>query len=253
MEAFTIALGTIKDYMGTGFVTVLFLVALVYLVVFEKDRVKRIFFVYIPLVIVLVFLCPVSYKIYGLFSEGVTYYRLLWLIPEVPVIAYAMSMLVTGFEGKKKVFCSAFCILLAVFSGKLMYSDMYMIKAQNISHMPQYVVDICDALHVEGREVQVLVPDEMQQFVRQYDPCICIPYGREYMMGLTLESDEIRDAMSENPRDAEKIDLYCVWRAVHYIVVPESMKFEETLNHYDEYMTIDGYVIYKNNQLGTDF
>ena len=89
MEACTIALGTIKDYMGTGFVTVLFLVALVYLAVFEKDRIKRIFFVYIPFVIVLVFLCPVSYKIYGLFSEGVTYYRLLWLLPMGVCIAYA--------------------------------------------------------------------------------------------------------------------------------------------------------------------
>lgn len=252
MDSFATILKVIKDYMGTGFVTVLFLIALAYAAIFEKDRVKRCFFVYMPAMMIPVFLCPLFFKIYGLFSEGVTYYRILWLIPEIPVIAYSMSHLVMSFKGKARVFCVFLCTLLVIFCGKLMYLDTYMIPADNIYHMPKYVVDICDALHVDGREVQVLVPDEMQQFVRQYDPCICIPYGREYMMGLTLESDEIRDAMSENPRDPEKIGRLCVYRYVHYIVVPESMRFEGSLVYYDEYMTIDGYVIYKNMYLDTD-
>ena len=205
-----------------------------------------------PAVVIIVFLCPISYMIYGRISESVTYYRLLWLIPEAQTICYALSKLCASFSGKKKTVMTICVSLLICACGSLMYRNMYMHPAENMYHVPDYVVDICDALHVEGREVQVLVPDEMQQFVRQYDPSICIPYGRQYMLGVYMDEDELRDAMNEEPRDAEKIGMLATYRFVHYIVVPESRRFEENPHDFEEYMTVDGYVIYKNIYLGTD-
>ena len=245
-------LSVIKDHMGTGFVTVLFILSLAYLLFTEKDRVKRCFLVYMPLVVLAFFLCPLSLKIYGKISESVTYYRLLWLIPVTPVIAYAATDVCGLFKGFKRNVCIAGLALLMAVSGRLMYSDMYMVKAANIYHMPQAVVDICDALHVEGREVMAVVPFEMQQFVRQYDPCICMPYGREYMMGISTEVNDLREAMLSPDKDPEEIGTLAAQNGCHYIVLYEYEKFDTPPRYYVEYMTIDGYVIYKSTLLSTE-
>ncbi len=246
MGYFSEILNLIKDYMGAGYVTVLFLFALIAVAIFEKDRIKRCFFLYMPTLLVIIFLCPITYSLYGKVSERVTYYRLLWLIPETIVIAYAMCIMCGRLSGKKKALSVILCALIIAAFGKLIYTDRYVLPAENIYHMPQYVVDICDALHVDGREVQVVVPEEMQQFVRQYDPCICIPYGRQYMMGMVLEADELRDAMNAEDWDGKRVETLAFERYCHYIVLPKGRKFEHELAVYEEYMTIDGYVIYRN-------
>ena len=67
--------------MGEGLIAVIFVLSLFYLAVTEKDRAKKVCFLYVPVVVIIFFLCPVSYRIYAKIAEGVTYYRLLWLIP----------------------------------------------------------------------------------------------------------------------------------------------------------------------------
>lgn len=243
----------IKSYMGTGIVTAVFLLCLAYLALFEKDRVKRCVFVYMPLVVIVVFLCPVTYVFYGKVSEAVTYYRLIWLIPVTPVIAYACTLMISNVKGVKGKLLVALVAVFLAFSGKLMYMDRNMVRAENINHMPDVVIDICDALHVEGREVRAIVPEEFTQFVRQYDPCICLAYGREYLMGIYAPEDDLRDAIVlAEEKDPELIGILAAQREVHYIVVRPGEAFDEVPTFYEEYMVIDGFTIYKNTLLGTD-
>ena len=245
-------LSVIKDHMGRGFVTVLFVMSLAYILFTEKDRVKRCFLVYMPMVILAFFMCPLSLKIYGRISESVTYYRLLWLIPVTPVIAYAAVGVCGRFSGIKQHICVAVLAIIMAVSGRLMYSDMYMVRAANIYHMPQAVVDIADALHVEGREVMAVVPFEMQQFIRQYDPCIRMPYGREFMMGIGVDENELRDVMLSQDKDPQVVGTLAAQNGCHYIVMYEYEKFDTPPRFYVEYMSIDGYVIYKSTLLSTE-
>lgn len=245
-------LTVIKDHMGRGFVTVLFVMSLAYILFTEKDRVKRCFLVYMPMVILAFFMCPLSLKIYGRISESVTYYRLLWLIPVTPVIAYAAVSVCGRFSGIKQHICVAILAILMAVSGRLMYSDMYMVRAVNMYHMPQAVVDIADAMHVEGREVMAVVPFEMQQFIRQYDPCICMPYGREHMIGIAAVDSELRDVMLSPGKDPEVVGTLASENRCHYIVMYEYEKFDTPPKNYIEYMVIDGYVIYKSTILSTE-
>ncbi len=245
-------LNVIKSHMGTGLVTVLFVLSLFYVAVTEKDRAKRLFFLYVPVFILAFFLCPVSYRIYGRISESVTYYRLLWLIPVTPVIAYAAVCVCSGLKGFKQNLCIAGVAVLIATSGRLMYNDVYMVRAANMYHMPQYVVDICDEIHIEGREVMALVPTEFWQFIRQYDPCVKIPYGRQYLMNVYQEPDDLRDAMNAEVRDPHEIGLLATHRGVHYIVVPQNERFETAPYGYEYYKTIDGYVMYKNIYLSLE-
>ncbi|MBO4882968.1 MAG: hypothetical protein J5570_05615 [Lachnospiraceae bacterium] len=235
----------IKEYMGAGLIAVIFVLSLFYLAVTEKDKAKRVCFLYVPIVILAFFLCPLSYKIYGKISEIVTYYRLLWLIPVTPVIGYSAVKICTRFTGFKQNLCIiAFAVLFAA-SGRLMYSDMYMVRAQNIYHMPVQVVDLCDTLHVEGREILVIMPYEFQQFVRQYDPNICMPYGREYMMNMFVGENPLRDAMMAEDKDPELVGRLATERGCHYIVVSQFEDFAEAPWNYEEFMNIDGYKIYR--------
>ena len=244
-------MSVIKSYMGTGFVTVIFLLCLAYLVFTEKDRVKRCAFIYMPLVVIVVFLCPLTYFIYAKVEE-VTYYRLLWLIPVTPVIAYAaVSYLSSIKPGKKKTLTAIALALFIAFSGKLMYSSVHMVRAENLSHMPQAVIDICDALHVEGREVRAAVPEELMQFIRQYDPCICLDFGRQYLMDIYADENDFRDALIAKEKDPVLIGTLGTQREVHYIIVRQGEEFEEIPVNYEEYMRIDGFVIYKNTVVST--
>ena len=243
-------MSVIKSYMGTGFVTVIFLLCLAYLVIMEKDRVKRCVFVYMPLVVIVVFLCPLTYLFYGKVSEAVTYYRLIWLIPVTPVIAYASVSYLTSLKSvRKKAIATIALTLFLAFAGKLMYTSVHMVKAENVHHMPQVVVDICDTIHVDGREVRAAMPEELMQFVRQYDPCICLAYGRQYLMDIYAEENDFRDAMIN--RDIELIGTLGTVREVHYIIVRPGEEFEEIPVNYEEYARIDGFIIYKNTVVST--
>lgn len=236
--------------MGEGLIAVIFVLSLFYLAVTEKDRAKKVCFLYVPVVVIIFFLCPVSYRIYAKIAEGVTYYRLLWLIPVTPVIAYSAVKICTRFKGLKQNLCVlAFAALFAV-SGRLMYSNMYMVKAQNIYHMPVQVIDLCDALHAEGREVMVLMPYEFQQFVRQYDPNICMPYGREYMMNMFVGEDLLRDAVMAEDKDPELVGRLATERGCHYIVISSLEDFPEEPWNYEEFMNIDGYKVYRIIEAG---
>ena len=68
--------------------------------------------------------------------------------------------------------------------------------------MPQAVVDICDAIQVEGREVMAVFPKEMLSFVRQYTPLVCMPYGREMLVERWNADNPLYDAM-----EAEVLDM----------------------------------------------
>ena len=58
------------------------------------------------------------------------------------------------------------CAVLVMLSGSFIYSNEFFNRAENLYHVPQSVVDICDAIEVEGREVMAVFPAELLQYVR---------------------------------------------------------------------------------------
>ena len=123
-------------------------------------------------------------------------------------------------------------LLVIVFTGKYVYTEgVYMKKAENLYHIPQDVIDICELVAPEDEEERVTVafPEELTWFVRQYDSNILMPYGADYIEEDYLDPvyyayknvDEINgvgvlnsDQLIEATRFAE-----CV-----YVVVPEDTK-----------------------------
>ena len=77
------------DYCGDGIYPFLFLVALIYLLLTEKDRKIRLVLVESSLVITILFFFPLFKLVMDKVEEAGTYYRILWILPMTVMIAYA--------------------------------------------------------------------------------------------------------------------------------------------------------------------
>ncbi len=235
-------------YMGKGLIVGWFLVSVFYLFFREQRKQVRILFVYVPVILLLLFFNPLFAKlVYGA-AGGEIYYRILWLIPMTVVIAYAAVHLYGRLKEKWKGLAIGVYAVLIVISGSYIYGNEHFSKAQNLYHVPQCVVDICDAIEVEGREVMAVFPEEMLQYVRQYSPVVCMPYGREQLVDRWGYYDELYQVMQAAVIDADKLAALSKERQCHYVILPQEKPIQGSLYRHDFelFASIDGYDIYRD-------
>lgn len=165
-----------KQYNGTGYYCVLFIIALIYLWNVEEDKRIKAILVYTPTVIQVLFFIPYFYILYNYLDDG-TYYRILWLLPMSVVIAYAGCKLIGVHTKIGLALLSAILIL----GGTYVYKSQYMSVAENEYHLPGEVIEICDMIMPEeGKQrVWAAFPIDLIHYVRQYTTRIQMPYGRE--------------------------------------------------------------------------
>ena len=167
-----------KAYAGTGSLLVLFLLSLFYIWKKEERKEIRNLMVWGTVLIAAGFSCPLFRKIFVRLLDSETYYRVLWVLPIGVSIAYAGMLLlredkdsaveeVTGdksgeaalsgdkektipFRRKRRPWVQpvGLVVLAAVvaLSGSLVYKSTYISKAENVYHIPQVVVEICDEI-----------------------------------------------------------------------------------------------------------
>jgi len=232
-------------YMGTGLITIEFLAAVCYLFLQEKSRPCRILFAYSPIIVLLLFFNPWFFQIFAFAAEEEIYFRMMWLLPVGIVIAYAVVSICISLQGKRRVAFGIVAAVVIAVSGKLVYSSPLYSKAENMYHMPQAVVDICDAIEIPGREVMAAFPDEFILYVRQYSPLVCMPYGRETLMTYYHEMDAL---INSEEIVASELAKMAKQYSCHYVILSEETILHGEMTDYD-YVVFDkmhGYVIYKD-------
>ena len=240
--------GFFKDYMGTGLILIWFLLSLIYLFLHEKKKNIRIVFLYVPVILLIVFLNPVlAGRIYSFMGlEG--YYRILWLLPVTIVIAYTVVQIYGSLKDSKKNMFLVAAAVVIMFSGNLIYTSPLFDRAENIYHIPESVVEICDAIEVDGREVRAVFPAEMIQYVRQYSAVIFMPYGRDLLVESWGNQDDLYDVMESDVIDAKTLCEMCHARECHYIILAEDKKIRGSLqdHEYEFFASVENYIIYKD-------
>lgn len=204
------------NYMGSGLVMGLFLMALIYLFLCEKRQARRILFVYTPIILFLLIFNPLFAWIFERAMGLETYFRLFWLLPYLLVLPYTAVLIVEQLKGWKAALAGVLAVGLIAVSGKPVYSNPLYSRAENIYHVPDCVVEICDAIEVPGREVMAAFPQELLLYVRQYSPVVCMPFGREIFMGIY---DELNSVMEEKEIDLEVLLPLAREKGCHYIVL----------------------------------
>ena len=242
----------LKLYGGNGAILILFIASALYLCITEKSLKKKIMLGIIPLLTMAVFLCPLTKKVYvKVFSDGTdTYYRVLWLIPMYVVIGYGLCRFI--FSLKKSMYQRIAIVVSAVviaLTGSLVYSSQHLTLAENLYHIPQKVIDICDEIApAEGEpRVRAAFPSELVHFVRQYDTDILMPYGREMVVIQWDYYNPVYEVM-EKPEIISADALLKATRETQcsYIVLSVDRKIDEELEDkgLELINTLHGYNIY---------
>ena len=248
---------TMKLYGGNGAILLLFLASAIYLTVTEKSVKKKIMLGILPLLIFAGFLLPITKIVYvAVFDDGSdTYYRLLWLVPMYVVIGYAACKLL--FSLKKSMYQRiGLAVVAAVIAitGSLVYASQHMSLAENLYHIPQSVIDICDVVAPADDEprVRVAFPGSLVHFVRQYDTDILMPYGREMVVTQWDYYNPVYEVM-EKP---EVIDAEALLQATRdtkcsYIVLHEERKIDGNLEELGLELVaqLHGYNVYADPEI----
>ena len=249
------AIELFREYMGTGLIMIIFLISLVYLWVQEKRKYIRILLVYVPVILLCLFFNPLFAKIvYNMAGEEI-YYRILWLLPVTVTVAFAAVTLYGQLSGKRRVFFALAAAAGIMISGSFIYSDPYFQKAENLYHVPDSVVHICDAIVEPGREVQAVFPLELVQYVRQYEPTVCMPYGREMAVERWYYfQSELVDEMKRDTIELSRLAPLTKQESCHYIILPESKEVKGNPAEYgwEVFGRTDGYVIYRDTSFSLE-
>jgi hypothetical protein len=242
--------------LGNGSIWITFwlllLISSIYLIVKESDVRKKIIFGVMPFVVVAGFLFPITKKLYvkafGIENAN-TYYRILWIIPMYVTIAYAFTKFIASLNSTvKKCVAVGVAVVGIIITGSCVYANEHVFMAENIYHLPQNVIDICDRIKPTEDEgtVRAAFTPELVYFVRQYDPNILMPYGRDY-----VDHDYytgVFKVMKEEEIETQELLYYTRVDLDRYIILPVDKKLDEDITMYDAKLvgTIDGYNIFED-------
>jgi hypothetical protein len=238
----------IANYNGTGYLYILYIIALVYLFFAEKEKRLRALLLYAPLTILLVFLLPFSRQLYQSADlDAPTYFRILWLIPQGVTTVYAGCKF---FQKHRRIGLLLLTVAIAL-TGSLVYRDHRITKAENPYHLPQVTINVCDIIleDADSSYIYAAFPMAHVYYVRQYSSRIGLVYGRDSLEGRWDKNNPVFLAMEEN----ELIDLPRLLEAtrpeiVNYIVIHYQRPLSDDPENYDLTLvaTMNGMRIYRD-------
>lgn len=230
-----------KLYSGNGTFMLLFAVSLIYLWIFEKDKIKKSVLVYMSLTIIVLISLPFfAFLVMDVFGEMGTYYRFIWLVPTSLASAYAIILFMDRFKQKWiKLSVLAVATVCILIGGVFMYENPSLYKAENAYEIPQVVIDICDDIIIKDREVCAVFPDEILQYPRLYSSFVVMPYGFEKLQFGDGRNRELHDIMVKDVIDVSEAAYYGDCCGVHYIIINSNKTLDDDFEDY-------GYVYVKS-------
>ncbi len=235
-------------YNGESFLVPLFLIALLFLWVTERDKRLRVVLVYLVTALAVVFICPV-YAWVGMKIDEDIYYRVFWSLPVGVLVCFVAVRLMQRFKSliaKGLVF--VLTLLVICINGDLVYTKTLHFKSVNAYHMPQQVIDVAEALKLDNYKPIAVMPAELLPFFRQYTADVFTPYGRNIVEPSWSFTSELYDAMEGDSEyyDAQEVarcarDEHCV-----YVVLSCAKQINGSMEeeNYFLYAFVQGYYIY---------
>ncbi len=166
------------------------------------------------------------------------------------IIAYAFTKFIACIKSSviKRVAVGVAAVVIII-TGSCVYANEHVYMAENIYHLPQNVIDICDRIKPTEDEgtVRAAFTPELVYFVRQYDPNILMPYGRDYV-DHNYSNGVLKSMKEEGEMKTQKLLYYTRVDLDKYIILPTDKKMDEDITLFDVKLacTIDGYNIYED-------
>lgn len=235
-------------YNNQSFLVPLFLLALLFLWVTERDKRFRVALVYLVTALCVVFVCPL-YVWVGMKIDAQIYYRVLWSLPMGVLVCYSVVKLMMRFRSvisRGLVFVLA--LLVICLNGDLVYTKTLHFKSVNAYHMPQQVIDVAEALRLENYKPIAVLPAELLPFFRQYTADVFTPYGRNILEPGWSFSNELYDAMEGDSAYYDAAEVARCAREEHcvYVVLSCAKQIRGSMEELNYFLFdfVQGYYIY---------
>lgn len=240
----------IQQYVNHSPVLYMYIAGLIFLCFRGKD--KRRMIVYPSLLLVIVILNPVLYGYVWIKLIEYAFWRMLWMIPVLPVIGCAVVEL-AGIAKKDWVMYVVTVIFIGIVFFKcdnIYRQDGVFVKAENSYKLPQASVDIAHFIMENNDSLTALAPSGLYCYLRQYDGDINLVFGRDadtYILPITDEETlELVRLVKENGGDAARLAELAVKKDVDIIILPVDNSFESLDSYgYAILNTMHGYYIYQ--------
>lgn len=185
----------ISTYWENSKYQLLLYIAILSILLLEKESSKKITFGWYGIVCFAGLLNPITVKITSkVWGESVAYYcRQISIIPIFLVIAYGTVLMIDKLKDNQKAFITCFVILFFVVNGYQIYNEEWYTKAINIEKIPCEVIDIAQFFEEQNGKIKVAVSTDVGTYMRQYTNVIQ-SQGR-------VEWDSVfeRELKSDNP------------------------------------------------------
>ena len=235
-------------YNNGSFLIPLFLIALLFLWVTEKNKSTRVALVYLVTALAFVFLCPI-YVWVGMKIDAAIYYRVFWALPMGVIVCFCAVKLMMRFRNiisRGLVFLLA--ILVICMNGDLVYTKTLHFRSVNAYHMPQQVIDVAEALRLEHYQPIAVLPAELLPFFRQYTADIFTPYGRNILEPAWSFSNALYDAMEGDGTYYDAVEVARCARDEHcvYVVLSCAKQIRGGMEDQNYFLLdfVQGYYIY---------
>lgn len=242
---------TLLLYNNNSCLFLIFLVAVAYLLIAEKDSKIRTVYVYLVVLLVLVFCCPIYVWIGRKIDEEI-YYRVFWALPIGIVVCYSIVKIVASCKKKiTKVVVCVLAVTIICLNGKMVYQNSIHVKSTNAYHIPQLVIDVADALCLEKYNPNVALPAELLPFIRQYSGKLLTPYGRNILEKKWGFTHALYDAMEAEEYHAEEIAKRAKESLCLYVVLSSIKQQNGDLEDYGFFYKefVSGYYVYVNYEM----
>ena len=221
-------LDNLRGFSGSGMLFILLLASVLFLGFRLKKGATKTITVSFPVYVLLIFFCPLWIIYFNKAEDGEVLYRILWMIPMAVIVCFALIEAVFMLPKKHRTLAFLVAVAVIIISGRYIYSNPHFSKADNQYHVPKEVVEICDDIRIEGREVRACFPMEFIQYVRQYSPYVCLAYGRTVLLGSGFnEYSNVEEFLAEKVLDMEGFaeELRCV--DTPYLVLEKEREMTE--------------------------
>lgn len=243
----------IQAYYADGLFLLLAIGAFVYLYVTCKDL--RYKFLLPIFVMVFIAVNPILYKY--IFSR-IIYWRLLWMLPNVILIAAAVVVFLkkqTKLWMKWGVFAVAAVVIMS--QGQYMFSDGVFVPRSNWEKLSQETIDVCDIILEIDDTPRIIAPLELSTEIRQYAPEIFMLYGRNmtevYIRGMTDDERDISfNALKATQQNCNFVLLNTTRLKINFVVVDMSREIDSywlQKYSYEEVARTNGHIIYYNKEI----
>ena len=191
----------IKDYMGTGYYYILYIISLVFILIKGNKKAKR-YFILVPLIHILTIYNPLFIGIITkYFTNSSLYWRLFWLLPMEFSICYAFVLMLDLNKNKMyKLSISIIEILLLILMGHFVLTKENGFEiAENLQKIPQNIIDQTQYIldnQKEGIATVMALPEPLHNTtMRQLTSKINLFWSRDMYMNGMFSQEQLSEML----------------------------------------------------------